>query len=104
MLSKKTLNHLKFKYVIQFPKFSYFIVNIFSFFKIIKIAYLCSNFYLKVINTQSNKLDDSMFESLIEIENLAKSKGLDSFLLKSFICPRNIYYLQSIQNKVLNFI
>jgi hypothetical protein len=45
-----------------------------------------------------------MFESLIEIENLAKSKGLDSFLLKSFICPRNIYYLQSIQNKVLNFI
>jgi hypothetical protein len=41
-----------------------------------------------------------MFESLMEIENLAKSKGLDCFLLKTFICPRNIYYLQSIQNKV----
>lgn len=45
-------------------------------------------------NTQDRVLDDSLIDLMVEIENAAKSKGLDCFLLKTIVCPRNVYYVR----------
>ncbi len=54
-------------------------------------------------NTQDRKQDDSFVDLLVEIEKAANSRGTECGILKSIISPRNFYYVNRFESKVLSF-